>query len=243
MKKATVCLLLCTMLLFGTVYGAETETSSFSVTFLENQTTGYKWFTTVSDEAVLAVADHGFQPEDTGGMVGAGGKHTWTVTGVGPGEASVSFYSAWAWTEELTQPDVTYTFTSDGAGALTLTSIEGMPEQYMPGKVAVRLKENPTTGYQWNMQTDVGGVLVPVDDVYEPNPDSADVAGAGGVHTWFFNIEGAGTVVLTFRYARSFEPEETPAATLVLTYLVDEQLDAMLMGLDGNYAEYLADVP
>ena len=240
MKKTAVFLLVCALLLGGSALGA--ETTSFSVTFAENQTTGHTWFYTISDEAVLAVSDLGFQPEETaGGLVGAGGTHSWTVTGTGSGEASVRFYYTWAWTEELTEPSVSYTFASDGAGGLTLLSTDGIPEQYMPGKVAVRLKENPTTGYQWYLETDIGGVLVPLDDVYEQESLSEDAVGAGGVHTWFFDIAAAGTVVLTFRYARSMETDETPAAKLMLTYLVDENLDAMLMGMDGDYEYFLTD--
>lgn len=242
MRKATLILLACALLLCGRAYGAGTP--SFTVTFLENQTAGYTWFYQISDEAVLAVADLEYQaPEETGGLVGVGGTHTWTISGLGAGEASVSFYYAWAWTEELTEPDVTYTFASDGAGGLAPVSIVGLPEQYMPGKVAVRLKENPTTGYQWSMETDVGGILLTVGDAYAQDPAPANAVGVGGVHTWIFDIAAEGSVVLTFRYARSFEPGGSPAATVTLTYLVDQNLDAALMGLDGDYEAYLAEMP
>jgi predicted secreted protein len=238
MKKPVLLLLVCAVLLCGTALG--TDMAAYPVTFEENQTTGYMWFYAVSDETVLAVTDHGYQPkESSGDIVGAGGTHAWTITGAGAGEASVSFCYAWAWAEELPEPVVTYTFSSDAAGKLTLVSTEGLPEQYMSGTVAIRLMENPTTGYTWAVEAAPQGMLTPVRDVYEADAAAAGAVGAGGVHTWIYKSESAGTAILTFRYGRSFEEGSTPASELMLTYIINGDLSVNLMGLDGDYSMYI----
>ncbi|MBN1778139.1 MAG: protease inhibitor I42 family protein [Clostridiales bacterium] len=238
MKKTMLILLAGAVLLCGTALAE--ETAGYSVAFAENQTTGYVWSFAVSDEAVLAVTDFEYRPaESAGGLVGAGGTHTWLITGKGAGEASVSFYDTWAWVEELTDPQVVYTFSVDESGILTLVSVEGMPEKYMSGMAVVQLQENPTTGYAWQFDAEPEGILTLLSDAYEADDTAVDIAGAGGVHTWIFKGEAAGTVLLTFNYARSFEPDEKPAAVVKLTYIVDDTLTVDLMGLDGDYGLYI----
>jgi predicted secreted protein len=241
MKKAMLALLACAALLCGTALGA--ETAGYPVTFLENQTTGSAWTFAVSDDTALAVADGGYQASESSGMIaGAGGTHSWTIGGLKEGEANVTFTYAQAWEPQPSDPVVVLHFSSDAAGNLTLVSSEGLPEQYMPGKVVVRLLENPTTGYQWKAETDVSGILSPDSDAYQADQTSLDAVGAGGVHAWIYSAEAAGTVAITFSYVRSFEPDKAPAGTVKLTYVVDRDLNVALMGMDGDYAQYMADM-
>jgi len=240
MKKAMLIALACAVMLCAAAFAE--ETAGYTVAFTENQTTGYVWSYVVSDETVLGVTDFGYQTaESADSAVGAAGTHAWVITGLQAGEASVSFYYAWAWEEELSDPQVIYSFSVDAGGTLTLVSTEGMPEQYMSGTVVIRLVENPTTGYGWGYTAEPGGVVALLSDVFEADETAGEAAGAGGVHTWVFQGKAAGTVLLTFDYARSFESDETPAATVKLTYLVDDGLTVSLMGLDGDYDMYVAE--
>lgn len=237
MKKALLCLLVCAVLPLG---AASAAASDYTVSYSENQTTGYMWHYTVSDDTVLSVTDGGYRaPVDTDGLVGVPGTHRWVVRGLKEGEASVSFYYAWAWEETLPAPDVIYTFSSDAAGTLQLLSVTGIPEQYMTGTVTIRLMENPTTGYNWTVAVEPQGLLLPVRDAYEADEAADSALGAGGVHTWVFQGETPGTVTLTFRYMQGFDAEGTAASEMKLTYTVNSDLTVDLMGLDGDYGMYV----
>ena len=243
MKKAMLGLLVCAVLLYS---AAAAEASGYTVEFSENQTTGYMWHYTVSDEAVLAVTDEQYQaPVESDGLVGAPGTHSWVIRGLKAGEASVSFTYAWAWEETLPEPDATYTFSSDSAGALTLVSVTGMPEQYMHGTMTVRLMENPSTGYGWTAEAEPQDALTLVRDAYEANEvDEADeptdaALGAGGVHTWIYQGKMPGTATVTFRYVRASDHGGTPESELKLTYLINSDLSVDLMGLDGDFSMYI----
>ena len=237
MKKAWLCLLVCAALLLG---AASASASDYTVSYSENQTTGYIWHYTVSDETVLSVTDGGYQaPAATDDLVGAPGTHRWVIRGLKAGEATVNFYYAWAWEETLPEPDVTYTFSADATGTLQLLSTTGMPEQYMTGTVTIRLMENPTTGYSWTVAVEPQGMLTAVRDAYEADETSDATLGAGGVHTWVFQGEIPGTATLTFRYMRASDADATPESELKLTYVINNDLTVDMMGLDGDYNMYI----
>lgn len=65
----------------------------------------------------------------------------------------------------------------------------------------IQLDENPTTGYQWSLETTDG--LEITGDNYLP-PDT-DLVGAGGVHEWDIEATGSGTQKITAVYSRSWE--------------------------------------
>ena len=92
----------------------------------------------------------------------------------------MTFHFSWA--EEVQPGDAVavYTFASDADGTLTLLSTEGLPEQYMPNMAVIHLRENPTTGYQWEMEVDPAGVLALVNDAYTADQGAADIVGRGG---------------------------------------------------------------
>jgi len=63
------------------------------------------------------------------------------------------------------------------------------------GSVAIRLKENPTSGYSWVVTLPEGLTLVR--DQYIPDTVPTGVVGSGGAHLWTLRPERAGT--FTFR--------------------------------------------
>jgi len=235
MKKSLLCLVICAALI---TVAASAAASEYTVAYSENQTTGYMWHYTVSDDTVLSVTDEAYQPpESSGDLVGAPGTHRWVIRGLKAGEASVSFYYAWAWEETLPEPDVTYTFSSDASGALKLLSATGMPEQYMSGTVTIRLMENPTTGYGWTVKVEPEGLLTLVRDAYEESETADGALGAGGIHTWVYQSEAPGTATLTFRYVRSAGADA--ASELKLTYVINQDMSVNMMGLDGDFSMYV----
>lgn len=70
--------------------------------------------------------------------------------------------------------------------------------------VTVRLDENPTTGYRWNIETAEG--LEMVGDSFER---AGDAIGAGGVRVFQFRASEAGPHRLSIRKWRDWEGESS----------------------------------
>ena len=72
--------------------------------------------------------------------------------------------------------------------------------------LTIRLPENPTTGYRWEVRSGADTVCLPVTDEYRaPKP----TPGAGGVHVWVFRAARRGDVGLVLVYRRPWdEPEQ-----------------------------------
>ena len=68
----------------------------------------------------------------------------------------------------------------------------------------VKLDENPTTGYSWNMT--VGNGLQIVSDRYIPNATPAHLVGSGGYHEWTIKAVSNGTYKVSGIYKRPWEP-------------------------------------
>jgi inhibitor of cysteine peptidase len=68
--------------------------------------------------------------------------------------------------------------------------------------LGLRLSENPTTGYRWQVQSPGSPVLVPVEESYEA---AREGFGAGGVRRWVFRSVQAGIAHLEMERQRSWE--------------------------------------
>ena len=78
----------------------------------------------------------------------------------------------------------------------------------------MRLKENPTTGYRWQMQQDGAPACRIAADFTEPENAAVLVQpGRGGSHIW--RIEGmqAGTCQIALVYMRQWEAAATPGSS------------------------------
>jgi len=84
--------------------------------------------------------------------------------------------------------------------------------------ITVRLAENPTTGFQWNLTTTPG--LSVVRDVYEPTDTSGTVVGSGGTHVWDISAEMIGEQKINAVYKRSWEPITGNESTFSMTIVV-----------------------
>jgi len=67
----------------------------------------------------------------------------------------------------------------------------------------LRMKENPSTGYNWNL--DVSGGLTVLSDEYSQDPAFEDYAGSPGTHTWIIEAEDTGRQKVKGTYKRSWE--------------------------------------
>ncbi len=98
--------------------------------------------------------------------------------------------------------------------AITETDNGKMVDLTVGHMIELRLKENPTTGFRWQVGRDGAPACRIVADFIEPptgvNPP---MPGQGGTHVW--RIEGvqAGTCEMTLAYARGWETDRPPAMT------------------------------
>ena len=76
----------------------------------------------------------------------------------------------------------------------------------------IRLSENPTTGYRWNLQPIDNPAVRVVEDGFE-RPHTA--YGSGGIRIWTFAAEHPAVVRLHMALKRSWQPE--PVQTFDVT--------------------------
>jgi inhibitor of cysteine peptidase len=125
--------------------------------------------------------------------------------GYGPGNQTVS---------------PTPTGTPVQAGNLVVNESQNTAMVYMNQSqlITVRLAENPTTGFQWNLTTTPG--LRIVKDEYIPSNTSGSVVGSGGTHVWDISTEMPGQQEIHAVYKRSWEPTTGNESTFSMTIVV-----------------------
>jgi inhibitor of cysteine peptidase len=90
-----------------------------------------------------------------------------------------------------------------------------------PGeRVAIVLDENPTTGYSWNATFSPG--LVDTGEGYTPNPETAGLAGAGGIHYWIVEVPEGGAQQFSAVYMRPWEGVLPEDQTFTLNIIAGE---------------------
>jgi len=86
-------------------------------------------------------------------------------------------------------------------------------------RITIKLDENPSTGYQWDLKLSAGLKLVMgtfFGPSFSPSPSPA-IVGAGGVHTWLIEVEKPGVLTVTGAYFRPWESASQSAARFALT--------------------------
>ena len=105
---------------------------------------------------------------------------------------------------------------SPGARVYTETASGTTIRAKVGDRITVTLRENPTTGYKWDMKAGPGLTLVG-DEFVGPSPSPSPLMGAGGTHSWVFRVDKAGTLTLTGLYVRQWEADGKSAADFSLT--------------------------
>jgi predicted secreted protein len=77
----------------------------------------------------------------------------------------------------------------------------------------IQLPENPTTGYQWTMQSTKGITLLESQYV----PDTHSMLGSGGMMTWTLLNHSTDPQQLVFRYERPWEHSDSDTQDLSAT--------------------------
>jgi len=88
------------------------------------------------------------------------------------------------------------------------------------GTILISLKENPTTGFVWNVTNSSG--LEIVSDEYVVDKASEGMEGAGGVHEWMVKAVEIGNQTFDAIYKRSWEPITGEEDTYTLKVVVEE---------------------
>jgi inhibitor of cysteine peptidase len=84
--------------------------------------------------------------------------------------------------------------------------------------ITVRLAENPSTGFQWNLTTTAG--LSIIKDEYVPADTSGKLVGSGGTHMWDISTDKIGKQKIQAIYKRSWEPTTGNESTFSMTVVV-----------------------
>ncbi|ABD41775.1 conserved hypothetical protein [Methanospirillum hungatei JF-1] len=122
-------------------------------------------------------------------------------------------------TDTESEPDIPLSFEEEIAMLQNKTDNES-PIQLKVGEMTeVTLKENPTTGYTWNVSVSDG--LAIVNDSFI-GPENKQIVGAGGVHMWTLEAIAPGNQTFTGVYRRSWEPPADADTTYIQRYIVVE---------------------
>ena len=82
-------------------------------------------------------------------------------------------------------------------------------------QIFVTLKENPSTGYSWNVKLANGLAMVSTE--FTAPSTSPPLAGAGGKRTWVIRADNAGMLKFSGVYVRSWEKKGKKARSFSLT--------------------------
>ena len=84
--------------------------------------------------------------------------------------------------------------------------------------ITVRLQENPTTGFSWNLTTSPG--LQIINDTYKPTYTTGKMVGSGGTHIWDISAVTNGEQKIKGVYMRSWEPTTGNETSFSMTVVV-----------------------
>ena len=107
-------------------------------------------------------------------------------------------------TNTESEPEIPFSFEEEIAVLQNKTDTEPPVELKIGEITGVTLKENPTTGYGWNITVSPG--LVIETDEYVADPHAPGIAGSGGVHHWVVRATETGNQTFEGVYRRSWEP-------------------------------------
>lgn len=86
-------------------------------------------------------------------------------------------------------------------------------------KTEITLKENPTTGYSWNI-TVTNGLNI-IHDTFL-GPENKRIVGGGGDHIWTIEATGVGNQTFSGVYQRSWEPPNENNTRFIREFMVIE---------------------
>ncbi len=85
--------------------------------------------------------------------------------------------------------------------------------------IEVRLPENPTTGFRWQLTADGGPACAKIDDTFTA---PSGPPGQGGTHVWKFKAVAAGEGDIELRHRRHWEAQGEPAKIFKLHVKIED---------------------
>ncbi|MGA2935365.1 MAG: protease inhibitor I42 family protein [Methanomicrobiales archaeon] len=209
----------------------------------ENPTTGFTWNLSVTPG--ISILNDTYIPDDTSGkLVGAGGTHVWNLKAIGPGDQGISGVYRRPW-EPATATATRFSLSlivgesSCVANVCTLPAVpstvparfhvyteadNGKTVQEPVGETfSVRLQENPTTGYSWNLSVP-NGLRISRDE-YIPSSTGGQMVGTGGIRSFTLVTLTPGIQTLIAEYRRPW------VASGTVTY---QNLEGGFYGIIGD---------
>lgn len=117
-------------------------------------------------------------------------------------------------------PQASKAFTSEGI--IATPNQVSVSHQSDVKTAQINLPGNPATGYRWEYQADVNGIIKEDSSGYKKNFGNEGAVGVSGTYTWNFSALKEGTTKLTFKYCRPGE-KETKIQSYIFT--VDKNLN------------------
>ena len=87
--------------------------------------------------------------------------------------------------------------------------------------ITLKLQENPTTGYEWNLTTTPG--LRVTNDTYLPSATSGKMVGSGGTRIWDMTAVSPGEQKIQAVYRRPWEQVSGNETTFTMTVVVKQE--------------------
>lgn len=102
---------------------------------------------------------------------------------------------------------------------ITLTEADSTLEVQVNSRddIEVRLESNPTTGYDWVLESRSLPGFLGVGEVRFIEPEK-DLVGAPGTQVFMFSVEGKGSGILRFEYIRPFD--DPPIPDKIVEYII-----------------------
>ncbi|OQX17993.1 MAG: hypothetical protein BWK80_38725, partial [Desulfobacteraceae bacterium IS3] len=244
MKQITALLTLFVFLAAGTAFAANVGTftsaddgktvslqvgDTLDVSLESNPSTGYQWTVVNTDEKVVKNTDKTYTSACEDGMVGCGGKELFTFEAVSAGTTGlkIAYYRSWEGADSAISTFTLHVSVAGVAGeekggnAGTFTSADdGKSVSLQIGDtISVSLMSNPSTGYQWTIESLDQNVLKHTGKSYASACEET-VVGCGGKELFGFEAVSAGKTSLKIAYYRSWQSADSAISTFRLNVSV-----------------------
>jgi inhibitor of cysteine peptidase len=209
----------------------------------ENPTTGFLWNLSVTTG--ISVINDSYIPDDVSGkLLGSGGTHIWFLKAIQPGDQGISGVYRRPWEPAATGAtffSLSLIVEDDSCGGNVCTipiTTPAVPPRFHvyteadSGKAVqeplgetftIRLQENPTTGYAWNLTVPDG--LAISGDEFIPSSSALQTVGSGGIRSFTIVSSARGEQTVTAEYRRPW------VASGTVTY---ENLEGGFYGITGD---------
>jgi len=222
MKKIIAALLACAMLL-GCVCFAESGFEPMKISLWADDS-GYEWTCEYADNGVLSEPMYEFIADENG----TGGTYEFHFGILKSGTAHLVFNYGVSWGIAAPLRTMVCSVTVDEFGKAEIRSAECFGDDNI---VVVKLPGNPSTGWTWNYETAETGMITLLDEEFQPYSD--DLATAGGITEYEFQVTTSGAAMLMFNYANMWDPYAAAEETFVLSIAANDDMEISL-----NIEEY-----